>query len=347
MRLRMNDHDSSSSPTESSGLLKWAAERIWSLVVVCLAIGTVTTLAAFFARQHWVADIVANLRVQQVIGLLGVSMVSVCYRKWRWALFGATLITIHLSFFRSMLPANVELAGGNEIVVMVTNVNTANRNHEAIIDDISERSPDVFAVLELSTSLGDRIVSEFGQRYPFRQPFPMDDSNFGIGLYSRFPITDCQSFELNVDRILTIAATIEKESKQYRVIATHPLPPMGKRGFDRRNDHLKQLADRISRERNRDTMPTILVGDLNLTPWSPLFGDFERRSHLRRASSGMQPTWYARFANPAFGLVLDHGMISTDLQCVQHNVGPDIGSDHRSVTLRLVGHAVHDNKRSP
>ena len=62
----------------------------------------------------------------------------------------------------------------------------------------------------------------------------------------------------------------------------------------------------------------IVMGDLNLTPWSPLFSDFETSTELTRAGRGYGLTliWYARVETFAMGLVLDHCLISDDLRCV-------------------------------
>lgn len=81
----------------------------------------------------------------------------------------------------------------------------------------------------------------------------------------------------------------------------------------------------------------IVLGDLNLTPWSPLFSDLEASTELTRAGRGygLTPTWYAKVGTFAMGLVLDHCLISDELQCVSHRVGADTGSDHRAVIVGL------------
>ena len=81
----------------------------------------------------------------------------------------------------------------------------------------------------------------------------------------------------------------------------------------------------------------IVLGDLNLTPWSPLFSDLEASTELTRARHGygLAPTWYAKVGTFTMGLVLDHCLISDELECVSHRVGADIGSDHRAVIVGL------------
>jgi endonuclease/exonuclease/phosphatase (EEP) superfamily protein YafD len=107
--------------------------------------------------------------------------------------------------------------------------------------------------------------------------------------------------------------------------------------FAHRNLHLQKLSEKIRNEQQHPApQPVIVVGDFNLTPWSPIFADFERSSGLHNAADGFgfTPTWY-RFDGFPFGLVLDHVLVSGDMQCAAYDVGPDIRSDHRSVTVQL------------
>ena len=80
----------------------------------------------------------------------------------------------------------------------------------------------------------------------------------------------------------------------------------------------------------------IVMGDLNLTPWSPLFRDFLIAADLHDASRGhgLTPTWY-RWPFFPFGLVLDHGLASQDIVCTKRAVQGDVGSDHRPVTFEF------------
>jgi endonuclease/exonuclease/phosphatase (EEP) superfamily protein YafD len=79
----------------------------------------------------------------------------------------------------------------------------------------------------------------------------------------------------------------------------------------------------------------VALGDLNLTPYSPVFPRFLAAAGLRDALDGVrwQPTWQAGFWPLA--LRIDHVLVSPGL-CVEHaEVGAPIGSDHRPVIARL------------
>lgn len=323
-------------------LAQWFGRRILGLSAAALTIIVATTIVGFFARHHWLADIFTNLRIQQVIGLLGVSIVLAIGRQWKWFVVALVLLCVHLPWIAPALlqtsaTGDRETLGQPGLVVMTANVLTSNRRHDDILKQIESADADVFAILELGTPLYKRLESELSETYPHRTTVPQDDGNFGIGLYSRYPMTDVDCFSLNLDDIKSISATVETDSGSYRIIATHPLPPIGRSGFDSRNEHMEMLGERVSKLLAADKkIPVVMMGDLNLTPWSPWLGDFEAQSGLKLATGGNEiiPTWYVKPIFP-LGLVLDHVLISDNLRCIRREIGPDVGSDHRAVIVAV------------
>jgi len=299
-------------------LVQWLGRRVIGLSAAALTIIIATTVIGLLARHHWVADIFTNLRMQQVIGLICVGVVFAVGRQWKWLVVTAVLLCVHIPWFapalvRAIATGDQEVLSQSKLVVMTANVLTSNRKQDAILKQIESADADVFAILELGAPLRNRLEAELAETYPHRTSVPQDGGNFGIGLYSRYPMSDVDSFSTNFDDIKSIAATVETDSASFRIIATHPLPPIGKSGFQSRNEHMRILGERVSNFRREMKMPVVVMGDLNLTPWSPLFGDFETQSGLKQATGGNEivPTWYAKPFFP-FGLVLDHVLLSAD-----------------------------------
>lgn len=334
-------------PTESHSARSWKQfliARLWRyscLLIVLLAIATILT---GFARVYWVWDILANLRVQQVLVAVLLIVVCLIYRKWVWLMAPIACLMIHLPWF---LPGLHRVGGTpnlQPVKVTVCNVLSSNRNYEPAIEEILEEEPDVFVVLEIDTQWAEQIGEETQTDYPHSVVLPDDQGNFGIGMYSRHPIKHSSVFELN-EEIPSIEAIVEVENASYRIIGMHPLPPVRDRGFRSRNQHLRLLANRVrSPESVYEGLPTIVMGDFNLTPWSPFFHDFELASGLRRTelAMNMTPTWYVLPIFP-LGLSLDHIFISDDLTYWGRNVGASVGSDHRSVTVTICGVARGDD----
>lgn len=298
------------------------------------------TVLTLFARYHWLADLLANLRIQQLIGFSFLLIGSVISRQLRPALIIVACCLFHLAAMSGNLILRKQPATSRSATepqdtfqVMTINVLTQNQQHDRIIEHLLVASPDVIAVLELGTALENALNAALAETHPFQLTNGLDRGNFGIALYSKHPLENGEVFYLN-EPIASIEATI----KGYRVIATHPLPPMGASRFASRNEHLSLLADRVSSNGDSSYVgSTILMGDLNLTPWSPFFSELLNNTGLHRARCGVavQPTWYAKGSAFPFGLVLDHVLIGDHLTCTEHHVGEAIGSDHRSVTVTL------------
>lgn len=294
-----------------------------------------STLATLPARHFWLSDLFANLRVQQVIAIAFAIVASLVGRQRLLTILAVVCLVIHIVPMAPQVITVQDVAKpvDNPIRLMMVNVLTTNRSPEKVLTEIQTVDPDVVAILELGSPLQKRLDDQLASTYPYSVTRAEDRGNFGIGLYSKNPLSHIDVFQLNEE-----IKSIEVRCNGYRLIATHPLPPMGSRRYRSRNDHLRLLAARIRRSRTEspDT-PIVVMGDLNLTPWSPLFRDFERDAGLIRARCGgaIRPTWYARGSSFPFGLVLDHVLVGQSLRCLEYRVGPEIGSDHRSVSVTV------------
>ena len=239
----------------------------WLAGLICLG-----AFATLLARHFWVADIIANLRIQLILGLLGMVVILLLLRRWRM-LLAVSAVTIWqaswlISAFQPASAARPPENQPHQLRVFLANVLTRNQQHGHITEQIRQANPDVIVILELSSKLNATLHREFGESHQYAITEPQDDGNFGIGLWSRLPLTDASIFHLNSQWFPSIEAEVEINSRRIRVFATHPIPPMGSIYFAQRNEHLALLAKRIQQQHSDDPeRSTLLLGDLNLTPW--------------------------------------------------------------------------------
>jgi endonuclease/exonuclease/phosphatase (EEP) superfamily protein YafD len=116
------------------------------------------------------------------------------------------------------------------------------------------------------------------------------------------------------------------------VLAAHPPPPKSAALAAERNLQLSRLAVMA----RGAPEPVVLCADLNVTPWTPFFGDLVRDSGLvdARRGRGIQPTWPTSL--PPLGRIpIDHCLVSPDLGVRDFRYGPGIGSDHLPVLLTV------------
>lgn len=314
-----------------------AARGFRMMAMLCLVASAVSLLA----RHWWLADLLANLRIQLIIGLLISVTGLLVWRENRLAACVTMALIWHCCWIAPFLLAPQKPVGIRPLKICLVNVLTQNRQYDRILAVLKNADPDVIAVLELGTELESRLNEELGNLYAHRITQPSDDGNFGIGVWSKLPLQDEKIFHLTVPLVPSISAQMIWEGQPVRLFATHPIPPVNSRYFQARNRHLELLSERIRMQREiMGETATVVVGDLNLTPWSPWYKKFTADAGLDDCIRGDQaavltPTWY-RWPLFPFGLVLDHGFCGGALVCTNREILEDIGSDHRPVLLEFV-----------
>ncbi|MEL6108252.1 MAG: endonuclease/exonuclease/phosphatase family protein [Planctomycetota bacterium] len=305
------------------------------LANVILAPLVMLTLGALFAPVHWIADVLSSGRPQQVIALLAAALVCLAMKQFWHAGASLACAALHLLLVSGQLlpPLRDERSRDSSIRLMTVNVLTSNKRYQTVIDEIRQLDPDVFALLEINGEWKRVSREAFKDDYPNVLAIHDDFGNFGIALFSKSAFSSEDTFQLNeqIDSLEVVTSGV-------RLIATHPLPPLGQHHFHSRNRHLAEIAKRVTSRRTANPdQPIAVLGDLNVTPWSPNFTRFESESGLKRARVGLElrPTWHLAGSSFLTGLALDHVLASDHFWCEHYDVGPDVGSDHRGVCVTL------------
>jgi hypothetical protein len=111
--------------------------------------------------------------------------------------------------------------------------------------------------------------------------------------------------------------------------------PMTPGRADKRNRTLEAAARWSNQQRRDGREQRIVMGDLNATPWSPVFRQLldDGRLHSSLNGFGIQPTW------PMFDTFLripiDHMLLSARLTATDRRAGPSFGSEHRSLWVTV------------
>ncbi len=298
----------------------------------------VVAVAGLWAERWWVAELLVSLRVQQVCVLVPVLLLSMVARMSRWwRLCAVLLLCWHLWWLRTAWRAEGPSADltlpAERLTVCVANVQADNPDVASVVGSLRACDADVIAVLELTRALRIRLSGEFAESHPYFLWEEREPGHFGIGLLSRLPIRSSAIVNYRLPSVPSIEAELELPGGGVvQLIATHPRPPMDAWQHRMRNEHLGVLGDRVAELRGAGGLPVIVVGDLNVTPWSPTYGRFQERGGLWSATAGggLEPTWYQR---PGFlyGLVLDHVLHTDGVRCAGRRILSGNGSDHRPV----------------
>ncbi len=109
------------------------------------------------------------------------------------------------------------------------------------------------------------------------------------------------------------------------------MPPLSRYDHSMRNRQLHTFA----KAAKMAGLPAFVAGDLNATPWSNAFSKLDQAG-LRRAT-GLTPTWPA-IGRGWMGIPIDHVLVTPHWSVVERRVGPNIGSDHFPVMVRIALH---------
>jgi endonuclease/exonuclease/phosphatase (EEP) superfamily protein YafD len=220
---------------------------------------------------------------------------------------------------------------GDPLRVVTVNAWFMNDDRAALVGWLNRTDADIIALQEI-TPQWVTALEPLARRYPYRKFMPRDDP-YGIALLSRWPFDDVQAVDFAEDGPPSLVAEVEVRGRQLQVIVLHPPWPVTPRLQVARDRALQRAAALAL------TQPasTVVLGDLNLTPYAPAFGRFVSESGLRDAFAGgaWRPTWQVGFWPLA--LPIDHVLVPPGSCITATQIGPDVGSDHRplQVTLRL------------
>jgi endonuclease/exonuclease/phosphatase (EEP) superfamily protein YafD len=289
------------------------------------------TLAGFLGTAWWVLELPSHFRVQLAVGLALLVPLKALRRRWKaMALLGALAALNTVVVIPILMPDRTPTPrAAVRLRVASLNVNTANERFELVREFLRDTDADVILLMEVNERwMGELDGLKASHTNWIAEP---RDDNFGIALFSRFPLDSAESVELGEAGVPSLLATASIGSTRVRLLATHPLPPGSEQYAWLRNQQLGALARQVRLE----TLPVVLLGDLNTAPWSPSFKRFLANAGLKNSSQGrgLFATWPAGFW--PLRIPLDHCLVSHAIQIAGKRVGPDVGSDHLPVVIEI------------
>lgn len=135
-----------------------------------------------------------------------------------------------------------------------------------------------------------------------------------------------------------VAVEVELDGRTLHVLGVHTRSPRSPSRAAVRDRELAHVAAWVRSHEG----PVLVIGDLNVTPWSHAFRDLLSETGLRDSQRGfgVQPTWPA--GSGLLMIPIDHALHSPELAVVRRTTGPALGSAHRSLTVEI-GWAVPDD----
>ena len=303
------------------------------------------TLLTLSAPWFWLGDVACHFRWQLGLGALPTAALT-----WfaRWPRMAAASLLMGLFHTGPVLllymPGDGREASGETIVVGTANVLWSNTATEEVRDWIVGESPDVLAVLELDQRWLEVLLS-LREEYPHQVIHPANlewwtKETFGIALISRLPLGDVCITKTQQDSWPVLRASVQVDGRWLDLYAVHAPRPGNRWRVDHRARVLRDLGD-------QEQLPwdpnDVLMGDLNLSSYSPQFARLldttglrdSRRGFGRHGTFTLEVDDWLPFVAMTLSLPIDHILVGDEVAVVDRRTSRITGSDHRAVFARL------------
>lgn len=315
-----------------------------SLGYACLIIViAITGFALLTNRVGWLLylEVFSHFQVQYFIVTLVLAGITLFLRHTRHLLiilFCTAILSAQVVPW--YLPFHVRNQSGN-YRVLVANLNFSNYDATRTLSLMATEQPDLALFLEVGRTMEtqlDRLKADF----PYSTHIASEE---GIVLYSKSPLSNVQLQQFGLYARESLTVNLDIDGRKLSLVAVHPLPPIEHTMFQSRNTLLAEVGDYIKTQ----TDPVLLLGDLNITMWSPYYHALIEQTHLKntRKGFGIQatwprlssyyglPTWLQGLFNP-LQIPIDHCLVSPEIKVTDIHTGTDTGSDHAPIVVDLI-----------
>jgi endonuclease/exonuclease/phosphatase (EEP) superfamily protein YafD len=308
-------------------------QRVVKRLVMLTVLLTVATVCAACANFYWFLELFTHFVPWYTGFALLLAAGQAFAREWRWASVAAALTLWHgFALVSYLMPGSGPPAGNGRLTVFHYNAYLHhNEPHRISAYLRREKAVDVVVLLEASPRFGG-VLAALKETHPY-QITSLEDSPFGIAVASRVPI-DYGAISRQPAGYPWIELTLKLPGRTVpmALYAIHPPPPVNAELAAARDETMMFIAGKVAAQ---PAATPIVVGDFNVTPWSPAFTRFEKVSGLKPAHAPwrMDNTWPVTFNNANLGIAIDHSFAHPSLTLITRVVGPDLGSDHMPVTV--------------
>jgi len=295
-------------------------------LVICSVIG-------FVGREYWLFDLFAHFRVYYLIAALVLFGIAAYVKLWSVAILSLAILTFNaVLVFPVYRATGVETPPTETLTLLSLNVNHDSVPTEMLAQLMKDHQPEVVVLAETSQS---RVI-ELSQTVPTYANTlfaPREGrQNFGVGML----VVDTEEARLQIKDysdvdVLGIEAELIVNQRACTIVGIHMMYPFGRERTRIRDHQLREVA-----EQARESSCLIAIGDMNVTPWSPVFGEALKTGDLKdsRVGFGIKTSWPV-WLPQLFRIPIDHALVSHDVQVIRREVLAPVVSDHLPLLITV------------
>ena len=293
------------------------------------------SVAGYLGRLHRYLEFASGYKLQLLLLALCCLVYFLLTRKYWGIALSLAGVLLNLVVILPWYLNRPQIANPEQyqpLKVLSYNVLGSNQQYEQAIAFVNQEQPDL-AIFQEAVPEWQEQLQALASDYPYR----VEAEKLEIMVYSKIPLSTPQIELYGTYRGLVIVG-LQVGDRLIKFIATHAYPQLyfGHQGWQIRNQHLEVgIGDYVK------TLPepVIVMGDLNVSMWSPFYHSMIERSGLvnTRQGFGILPTQST--VNPQFAALsapIDHCLVSPDIQVRDFQLGRNLGSDHLPIVAELL-----------
>ena len=233
-----------------------------------------------------------------------------------------------------LLPLQPSRQSEGSLKILSWNLLLVNNHFNEVIELVNREKPDIVALIEVSP-LAEKELEILQTNYPYHLWMPAWQGS-GIALMSRHSESTFRRVYPGGNWMPAIELELNRgESKgKLSVLAVHTLSPSPSESAKTviRDLQLKGLGSWAG-EKDHATM---VIGDCNISPWSPPFWRLLKEGKLRdsRLYRGCFSSWPASFK--ALGIPIDHALVNDKIKILDRRIFyHDTHSDHCPISISI------------
>ena len=320
-------------------LWAWRLAR-WALLLLAAA-GVALTMLPLLPGDAWWIRYPDYPRLQIGAGMVAVLtlLLLLPYPRREWpVLLGAVALLAALAEsgvrlapylapaavdWPQTVPGAPDCPADRRLRVLAANVQMTNQVDHRLLDMVRRTDPDV-AWFQETNARWEQELSPLAEGLPHGVK-QIQDNFYGVHLFSRLTLSRTEVRTLTNSANPSVTTDVELPSgDRVRLYAIHPRPPQVGQGTAERDAQLMATALAA----HDDTIPHLIVGDLNTVPWEAVLARTAEVAAVRdpRIGRGLFVTWNAN--RSVLKWPLDHVLPGPGLRLIRLHVLPDFGSDH-------------------
>ena len=304
------------------------------LIRAAFVIVSAVSLLALLGEQFWVAELFTHFRLYYLI-IQALLLIIFLYGGHRTLMVITFLLAmpnawVVAPYLKSLVVETRMTTESNVgIKVVALNINYQNDKYSRTTDYLREFDPDIIILSEFTPEWFDKL--QFLRESHAYQLADAHSDPWGLAVFSRLPFAEAELIYLAQIDAVHARFVVEVGSSPLEVFAVHLFKPTSQYEARIRNLQLEELADYLMASMHR----RLVVGDMNLTPFSPYFGRLMERTGLQdaRRIDGIHITWPT--SSLPIWIPIDHALADPAANVTRVRTGPDIGSDHFPLEIYL------------